>query len=74
MTAKKTKGNPRIGEALLELARDFRGTLLGTVTADKITKRIMGDNAPAKPTSRLSLTDGIAGSRPLHRDPLPCAP
>ena len=28
MTGKKAKGNPRIHEALLELAQDFRGTLL----------------------------------------------
>ena len=49
MTTKKTKGNPRIDEALLELAQDFRGTLLTKETADKITMRILGDKAPAKP-------------------------
>jgi putative transcriptional regulator len=49
MTTKKTKGNPRVDEALLELAQDFRGTLLSTETADKITLRILGDKAPAKP-------------------------
>jgi putative transcriptional regulator len=49
MTTKKTKGNPRVDEALLELAQDFRGTLLSTETAGKITLRILGDKAPAKP-------------------------
>ena len=49
MTKKKTKSNPRIDEALLELAQDFRGTLLTKETADKITMRILGDKAPAKP-------------------------
>jgi putative transcriptional regulator len=49
MTKTKTKGNPRVDEALFELARDFRGTLLSNETADKITMRILGDNAPAKP-------------------------
>jgi hypothetical protein len=28
MTKGKAKGNPRVDEALLELAQDFRGTLL----------------------------------------------
>ena len=46
---KSKKGNPRVDEALLELARDFRGTLLSKETADKITMRILGDKAPAKP-------------------------
>ena len=49
MTKRKTKGNPRVDEALLELAQDFRGTLLSNETADKITMRILGDKAPAKP-------------------------
>ena len=49
MNKRKTKGNPRIDEALLELAQDFRGTLLSNETADKITMRILGDKAPAKP-------------------------
>jgi putative transcriptional regulator len=46
---RKTKGNPRLNEALLEMALDFRGTLLSKETADKITMRILGDKAPAKP-------------------------
>jgi hypothetical protein len=50
MTKRKTKGNPRIDEALLELAQDFRGTLLSNETADKITMRILGGKATAKPT------------------------
>jgi putative transcriptional regulator len=49
MTAKNAKGNPRVDEALLELARDFRGTLLSEHIADKITMRILGGKAPAKP-------------------------
>jgi putative transcriptional regulator len=49
MTTRKTKGNPRVDEALLELAQDFRGTLLSNATADKITMRVLGDKAPAKP-------------------------
>ena len=49
MIAKKAKGNPRIDEALLELAQDFRGTLLSEQTADKITMRILGGKAPTKP-------------------------
>jgi putative transcriptional regulator len=48
MTRKK-KGNPRLNEALLEMAQDFRGTLLSKETADKITMRILGEKAPAKP-------------------------
>jgi putative transcriptional regulator len=49
MTAKKAKSTPRIDEALLDLAQDFRGTLLSERTADKITMRILGGNAPTKP-------------------------
>jgi putative transcriptional regulator len=41
-----TKGNPRIDDALLELARDG---LLSSETAEKITMRIMGERARAKP-------------------------
>ena len=51
MTTRKTKGNPRVDEALLELAQDFRGTLLSNETADKITMSILGDKAPAKPAA-----------------------
>jgi putative transcriptional regulator len=51
MTTKtKTKGNPRLDAALLEMAQDMRGTLLSKDTADKITMRVLGDKAPAKPT------------------------
>jgi putative transcriptional regulator len=49
MSKMTRKGNPRIDEALLELAQDFRGTLLSNETADKITMRILGDKAPARP-------------------------
>jgi hypothetical protein len=49
MTKRKTKGDPRIDEALLELAGEFRGTLLSNETAEKITMRILGGEAPAKP-------------------------
>ena len=45
----KTKRNTRLDAALLELARDTRGTLLTTATADKITMRILGNKAPAPP-------------------------
>jgi hypothetical protein len=45
----QTSSNPRIDEALLELAQDFRGTLLSNETADKITMRILGGKTPAKP-------------------------
>lgn len=58
MTKRKTKGNPRGDEALLELARDFRGTLLSNETADKITMRILGDKAPA---------NGARASRPFFK-------
>jgi hypothetical protein len=44
------EGYPRIDEALLELAQEFRGALLSNETADKITMRILGDKAPAKVT------------------------
>lgn len=46
---KKSKGNARLDAALLELARDGRGTLLTKATADKITMRVLGENAPPKP-------------------------
>ncbi|MGC1585856.1 MAG: helix-turn-helix domain-containing protein [Rhodomicrobium sp.] len=48
MTA-KTKGNARLDAELLEMAKDMRGTLLRKETADKITMRVLGDKAPAKP-------------------------
>src|SRR5271166_4674983 len=51
MTTKtKAKGNPRLDAALLEMAQDMRGTLLSKDTADKITMRVLGDKAPAKPS------------------------
>jgi putative transcriptional regulator len=46
---KKANGNTRLDEALLELAQDFRGTLLSKKTADKITIRILGVDKAAKP-------------------------
>ncbi len=45
----KTKGNARLDAALLEMAQDFRGRIISHETADKITMRILGDKAPAKP-------------------------
>jgi putative transcriptional regulator len=45
----KTRKNPRLDAELLEMAQDYRGTLLSAATADKITMRILGDKAPAKP-------------------------
>jgi putative transcriptional regulator len=45
----KTKGNARLDAALLEMAADFRGTVLSNEAADKITMRVLGDKAPAKP-------------------------
>lgn len=46
---KTTKGNARLDEELLEMAQDFRGTLLRPETADKITMRILGGKGIAKP-------------------------
>jgi hypothetical protein len=40
--AKKTDPGPHIDEALLELADDFRGSIVTEATADKITMRILG--------------------------------
>ena len=47
--AKKTDPNPRLAAALLELASDFRGTLIDEAAADKITMRILGKAAADKP-------------------------
>jgi putative transcriptional regulator len=47
---KKTKGNARLDAALLEMAEDFRGSVISDEAADKITKRVLGDKAPAKPS------------------------
>ena len=47
--ATKAKGNKRLDAALLGMAQDMRGTLLSKATADKITMRVLGDRAPAKP-------------------------
>ena len=44
-----TRGNKRLDAALLEMAQDYRGTLMSERTADKITMRILGDKVPAKP-------------------------
>ena len=43
---KKPRGNSRLDEALLEMATDG---LVSAATADKITMRILGKKAPAKP-------------------------
>jgi putative transcriptional regulator len=48
--ATKVKENKRLNEALLEMAQDFRGTLLSEATADKITMRVLGAQRAAKPT------------------------
>ncbi len=48
---KKMKGNPRLDAALVELAEDFSGRVVSHEMADKITKRVLGDKAPAKPVS-----------------------
>lgn len=45
----KTRDNKRLNEALLEMAQDFRGTLLSEATADKITMRVLGTRGAAKP-------------------------
>lgn len=45
---KKMKGNPRLDAALVELAEDFRGRVVSHEMAGKITKRVLGDKAPAK--------------------------
>ena len=45
----KPKGNKRLDAALLEMARDFRGTLLSEATADKITMRVLGEEGRPKP-------------------------
>ena len=47
--AGKTKGNARLDAELLEMAQEMRGTLLSDQTADKITMRVLGDQARAKP-------------------------
>jgi putative transcriptional regulator len=44
----KVEGNPKIDDALLELAQDG---LLSPKTADKITTRILGERARAKPAT-----------------------
>lgn len=44
---RKTKGNARLDDALLEMAQDFRGTIFSKDTADKITMRILGERASA---------------------------
>lgn len=47
---KTSKGNKRLDEALLEMAHDYRGTLLSNEAADKITMRVLGEKAPPKPS------------------------
>ena len=52
---KKTDPGPRIDEALLEMAQDFRGTILSEATADKITMRILGKKTfPAATLAEIS--------------------
>jgi putative transcriptional regulator len=46
---KRTRRNARLDAELLEMAQDMRGTLLSAATADKITMRVLGDRAPARP-------------------------
>ncbi len=46
---KSSKANARLDAALLEMAHDFRGTLLSKSTSDKITMRVLGAKAPPKP-------------------------
>ena len=46
---KTSKRNKRLDAVLLEMANDFRGTLLSEETADKITMRVLGEKAPPKP-------------------------
>ena len=46
---RKTKGNPRLDAALLEMAQDFRGRVISHETADKITKRVLGREGLPKP-------------------------
>ncbi len=46
---KKTDPTLRIEATLLELASDFRGTLLTEADADKITVRVLGRLAVMKP-------------------------
>lgn len=47
---KTSKGNKRLNEALLEMAHDYRGTLLSEETADKITMRVLGEMIPVDET------------------------
>jgi putative transcriptional regulator len=55
---KKTDPSDRIDEALLELATDFRGSIVSEATADKITMRILGkQNFPAATQTALSPTE-----------------
>ena len=46
---KTIKGNKRLDDALIEMAHDYRGTLLSNEAADKITMRVLGEKVPAKP-------------------------
>ena len=47
---RKNRDNKRLNEALLEMAQDFRGTLLSEATADKITMRVLGAQGAPRPT------------------------
>jgi putative transcriptional regulator len=46
---RRTKTIARLDEALLDLARDFRGTALSHETADKITMRVLDERTRARP-------------------------
>ena len=48
-TAKTEDVSARLDAELLEMAQDYRGTLLRRETADKITMRILGSKTPPKP-------------------------
>lgn len=54
MARKKTDPGPRIDEALLELAQDFRGSVLSREVSDRIARRILEKKAskPVKGAKR----------------------
>jgi putative transcriptional regulator len=51
---KKTNPGPRIDEALLEMAQDFRGSILTEAAADKITMRVLAGKTSAAIPKALS--------------------
>lgn len=48
-TTRRARRNVRLEAALLELAEEGRGTLLGAATADRITMRVLGGRTPRPP-------------------------